>query len=249
MIDGLVDQVGLPPERIAFFTQNDAYGDAGFSGARKALEARGYTKIARNVHGRYQRNTVNVEGGLARILDARVEPMAVIMVGTYKANAKFIKLAERELFRGIYLNLSFVGAEAFAAELGRTGDGAVVITQVVPPLNAKLPAVKAYRASLEGKPTFNSLEGWVAATAFVEGLSKTPEPSFGREAFIDALERTKDLDVGLGLTHALSPSEHQVSHQVWPTLLRGGQWKSFEWKRFRRRFGRRLSMVKAGRTR
>ncbi|MEL6189457.1 MAG: ABC transporter substrate-binding protein, partial [Myxococcota bacterium] len=77
MIDGLVDEAGIPPDRIAFFTQNDAYGDAGFSGAAKALRARGYDEIARNVHGRYQRNTVNVEDGLERILDARLQPLAV----------------------------------------------------------------------------------------------------------------------------------------------------------------------------
>lgn len=242
MIDGLVDEVGIPPERIAFFTQNDAYGDAGFSGARKALEGRGYTDIARNVHGRYQRNTVNVEDGLARILDARLEPMAVIMVGTYKANAKFIRLAEREHFKALFLNLSFVGAEAFAKELGRTGDGGVVITQVVPPLDSPLPAVASYRAALDGPPSFNSLEGWLAASAFVEGLRRTgPQPT--REGFVDALQAASDMDVGLGRTHALSPDEHQVSHKVWPTVLRRGKWVDFEWKQLRRRIRTRLARI------
>lgn len=247
MIDGLVDEVGIPPERIALFTQNDAYGDAGFSAAVKALSARGYDRIARNTHGRYQRNTLNVEDGLARILDARIEPRAVIMVGTYRANAKFIRLARRERFRAIFLNLSFVGAEAFAKELDGAGDGMVVITQVVPPPSAKLPGVTAYRAALGREPaTFNSLEGWLAASAFVASLEATGA-DLSREGFLDAVEAASALDVGLGRTHALGPNEHQVSHQVWPTVLKAGRWRAFEWKSLRRVLGRSLAVAPGGR--
>jgi ABC-type branched-subunit amino acid transport system substrate-binding protein len=181
-----------------------------------------------------------VEGGLARILEARVEPLAVIMVGTYEANAKFIRLARRERFRGIFLNLSFVGAEAFAKALEGTGEGMVVITQVVPPASAKLPGVRAYREALDGPPTFNSLEGWLAASTFVAGLERAG-PDLDREGYIDALETSGDIDIGLGRTHALSSDEHQVSHTVWPTVLRRGRWRTFEWKSLRRVLGRRLA--------
>ncbi|MEO1232512.1 MAG: ABC transporter substrate-binding protein [Myxococcota bacterium] len=243
MIDGLVDEAGIPPDRIAFFTQNDAYGDAGFSGAAKALRARGYDEIARNVHGRYQRNTVNVEDGLERILDARLQPLAVIMVGTYKACAKFVRLARRERFDAVFLNLSFVGAENLARELDGVGDGRVVITQVVPPPSAALPATVSYRRAAGARPsTFNSLEGWLAAKAFVAGLESVGR-DLSREKFIDAMEASQDLDLGLGQSHALSADQHQVSHTVWPTLLRTGRWQEFRWARFRRVLRQRLARL------
>lgn len=246
MVDALLDEVGVPPERIAFFTQNDAYGDAGYSGAIKALRARAYEDVARNTHGRYQRNTLNVEDGLARILDARVEPLAVIMVGTYKANAKFIRLARREGFRAIFLNLSFVGAEAFANELGGVAEGLVVITQVVPPPDSDLPAARAYRAALEdASPTFNGLEGWLAASTFIEGLERAGK-SLSRGGFIDALVAADDIDLGLGERHVLSPTGHQVSHTLWPTVLRRGEWETFEWRSLRGALGPRSRLL-AGR--
>jgi ABC-type branched-subunit amino acid transport system substrate-binding protein len=67
MIDGILDS-GIKPEEIAFFTQNDGYGDAGFSGASKALKNRGFDNIDSLTHGRYERNTTNVEAAAEQIL-------------------------------------------------------------------------------------------------------------------------------------------------------------------------------------
>lgn len=243
MIDGLVDGVGIPPERIAFFTQNDAYGDAGFFGAKIALENRGYKYIIRNIHGRYQRNTVNIEDGLERILDARVTPMAVIMVGTYKACSKFVNLARSEFLNAIFLNLSFVGAENLASNLAAKSEGRVIITQVVPPTNSSLPAVKSYRDYF-GKSghTFNSLEGWLAATAFVEALKLTGK-NLSRETFIDALESEAPVDLGLGATHKLSKNSHQFSQKVWPTVWKNKKWQTFSWKSMKKVLGRQLAKL------
>jgi ABC-type branched-subunit amino acid transport system substrate-binding protein len=146
MVKGLLD-AGIKPEEIAFFTQNDGYGDAGFSGAVKALKAAGFTKTNQLVHGRYTRNTLNVEGGLSTILDAAIEPKAIIMVGAYGPCAKFIKLAKEDFPDTLYLNVSFVGSQALMKALGSDGDG-VIVTQVVPNPNSDLPGVKAYRQAL-----------------------------------------------------------------------------------------------------
>ncbi|MEN8179819.1 MAG: ABC transporter substrate-binding protein [Pseudomonadota bacterium] len=82
MIDGLLNS-GIKPEEIAFFTQNDGYGDAGYKGAMKALKVKGVANPEKMAHGRYTRNTLNAEDGLGAILDAEIEPKAVIMVGAY----------------------------------------------------------------------------------------------------------------------------------------------------------------------
>jgi L-ascorbate metabolism protein UlaG (beta-lactamase superfamily) len=68
--------LGIAPSEIAFFTQNDAYGDAGFSGAVKALQGIGYADAALLPHGRYPRNTVDVEDAVSRLIDPQVRPRA-----------------------------------------------------------------------------------------------------------------------------------------------------------------------------
>ncbi|HET7501004.1 MAG TPA: ABC transporter substrate-binding protein [Kofleriaceae bacterium] len=94
MVRGITE-LGIRPDEIAFFTQNDAYGDAGYSGGIAALKQLGYADAERLPHARYPRNTVDVEGAVARLLAPTLRPRAIIMIGAYKPCAKFIKLARR----------------------------------------------------------------------------------------------------------------------------------------------------------
>ncbi len=139
MIDGLLG-IGIKPEEIAFFTQRDGYGDAGFQGASKALEARGFMDVRKLAHGRYTRNTTHVEDALGAILDADVEPKAIIMVGAYAPCATFIGMARKELPHTLFLNVSFVGSNALLNALGAESEG-VIVTQVVPHFDDPLPAL------------------------------------------------------------------------------------------------------------
>lgn len=232
MIKNLVNTLGIKPEEIALFTQNDGYGDAGYKGAMKALSSIGYKKGASLSHGRYQRNTVNVEDGLLTILDGDIEPKAIIMVGAYKPCAAFIKLAkENDMTDTLFLNVSFVGSKALANELG--GDVSnVIVTQVVPHYDSKLPVIAEYKADLKKysktTPGFVSLEGYLAAKAFVTGLDRTGKnPS--KEKFINALESMDAFDLGMDQMHAFSKSEHQISHDVWPTILKNGSFQPLDW--------------------
>ncbi len=130
MVRGLFKR-GIKPQEIAFFTQNDAYGDSGFSGAVQALKEAGFHDAQSLVHGRYDRGTLAVEGGVMALVEARVRPRAVILVGTYGANARFIRLARQVVPSALFLNVSFVGSAALSQALGTDGEG-VIITQVVP---------------------------------------------------------------------------------------------------------------------
>jgi branched-chain amino acid transport system substrate-binding protein len=230
MIRGLLDDRKLRPEDIAFFTQDDAYGDAGYSGAIKALTARGFKEIEKLVHGRYTRNTLDVEDGLARLLDPRVHPKAVIMVGTYKPCAKFIRLARHHGLHAVFANVSFVGSADLARELGADADG-VVITQVVPHWSGELPILKEFRES-GVEPSFVALEGFLVGRAFTEVLRGVEGP-FTAEAFVRAAESGKEFDIGLGKPQSLSSSRHGFSNSVWPTVIQGGQFRAFSnWKEF-----------------
>ena len=222
MVRGLVGDLGIHPEKLAFFTQDDAYGESGHAGAVAALQAIGFPGGDRLTHGRYARNTTDVEGALAKVLDPRSSPRAVIMVGAYAPCAKFIRMARKQGLSAVFVNVSFVGSDALAAALGPDGEG-VVVTQVVPHYDAELPVVRDYRRAMPAEGVnFVSLEGFVAARAFVAALREAG-PDADRERFIDAIESGHPFDLGLEEPSVLSRDDHQFSDRVWLTCIRGGR--------------------------
>jgi len=232
MVDALIEKGGLAVNEIAFFTQRDAYGDAGFIGGITALRRHGLKSEHEIAHGRYERNTVAVENGLAEILQADPMPRAVILVGAYAPCARFIELT-RELAPGmLFLNVSFVGAAPLATALGKNGEG-VIVTQVVPHIDADLPLVRAYHKALsltkkQALPTFGSLEGYVATHILLKAL-RSIAGDVTREAVVDALEGLGSFDPGVGVELHLGPDDHQASHAVWPTILRAGRIDPLDW--------------------
>lgn len=231
MIDGLLE-AGIEPWEIAFFTQNDSFGDAGYAGAIDALKGHGVTDTERLAHGRFTRGTRNIHQGLATILQAPVAPRAVIIVGTFGPAADFIREARKDLADTLFLNVSFVGSQALLNELGDKAEG-VMVTQVVPPLDSTLPAVESYRAALQrytddAQPSFISLEGYLAAKLFAEGVRAAGNAP-DRESIVDGLLSLENVDIGLGDTLTLNADHHQASHAVWPTVIRNGRFEPVDW--------------------
>jgi len=236
MVQALITYGRLKPDEIAFFTQRDAYGDSGFVGGIAALKKNGLKNETQITHGRYERNSLAVENSLADILLADPEPKAVIMVGTYAPAAKFIRLARNYGLRALFLNVSFVGAAPLAQALGNEEDG-VIVTQVVPHLESSLPIVKDFHRALHHfnpaiAPTFGSLEGFISTRIFLKAL-KSVKGEITRESVIDALENLGQFDMGFDAPLNLSKGEHQASHRIWPTIIRGGEVFSFDWKHLR----------------
>ncbi len=232
MIDMLLNN-GIKAEEIAFFTQNDAYGDAGYYGAVSALEKRGFNKINTLAHGRYRRNTLNVEDGLISILDAQIDPKAIIIVGAYAPVAKFIHLAKEDFPSALFLNVSFVGSNALKKALNKNISN-VLVTQVVPHFTSKLRIVKEYLSVLSHYEkneifSFVSLEGYIVGRLFIEALKNIPEKNINKENIIKAFENIKDFDIGLGFTSGFSKNNHQFSNKIWLTLLKNNQYIEFKW--------------------
>ena len=233
MIDALIDQGGLAPGEIAFFTQRDAYGDAGFAGGIAALKRHGLKDEHQVPHVRYERNTSAVEKAVADLLLLPTPPRAVIMVGAYEACAAFIKLARQNELDALLLNVSFVGSEPLAKAAGAQGER-TIITQTVPHYEADLPIAREYRAALSQldpklKPTFGSMEGYVSTRLLLCALRKEGT-DLSREGIVRALEQVGKLDLGLGAPLELSATEHQASHSVWPTVIREGRVVPFRWE-------------------
>jgi ABC-type branched-subunit amino acid transport system substrate-binding protein len=165
-------------KRIAIFYQDDSYGRDGLAGVKLALEKRGMELAAEST---YERNTKAV--GMAMRVLKRAEPEAVVMVGTYAPCAEFIKLAHQSGFNPVFVNISFVGANALAKELGRDGNG-VIVSQVVPfPWDASVKVVADYQAAQRAlganlQPDFVSLEGYLSGRLAAAALEMAgPNPT------------------------------------------------------------------------
>jgi branched-chain amino acid transport system substrate-binding protein len=217
----------VPPEQIAVFAQQDAYGDAGFAGVAKAIRAM-QLDAAALLRLNYRRNTVDVDDAVAQLRAHRPPIKATVMVATYRAAAKFIEKT-RDLYPAmIYTNVSFVGSTALAEELMLLGPryaSGVIVTQVVPAVDSYATVILNYKAALAKffpgqTPDYVSLEGFVAARVLVEALRRAG-PELDTEKLVDALEGLRNLDLGLGTSVNYSRTEHQAVHKVWGTELDG----------------------------
>lgn len=231
----LVDVKRIKPEEIAVFAQQDGYGDAGFNGVAKML--RKYRRDPEKaLRVGYKRNTSDVQEAVDALAKTRLRLRAVVMVATYKAAAKFIEKVKAERPDMIFTNVSFVGSHALADELTSFGPKVaegVIVTQVVPLPQSRSTAVLKYqellpRYSLGEKPDFVSLEGYLAAQLFIEGLRRAGR-EFTTETMIDSLESMRGVDLGIGAPMSFGMSEHQASHKVWGTVLdASGQFQALD---------------------
>jgi ABC-type branched-subunit amino acid transport system substrate-binding protein len=206
----------LGVSKIAVFYQNDAYGKAGLEGVKRALAKRQQSPVATAT---VERNSVDVAASVASIVAK--EPQAVIQVGAYKACAAFIKEARKAGYGGQFFNVSFVGSKALADELGPVGSG-VVVSQVVPfPFVATAPVVREYQQRMteagDKEFDFSSLEGYLTAKVFVEGLRRAGKVPT-RESLINGLESIRDLNLG-GFTINYSPKDHEGSRYTELTII------------------------------
>jgi len=239
MVNYLIDVKKVPDRGIVVFAQNDSYGDAGFDGATKMLRKKGRADDVLRVG--YERNTLEVDDAVNKVVDynaatvrvggneyQRKHPVkAIIMVGTYKACAKFIQKVRDRKLDAILLNVSFVGSSALAEELKELGGGSygagVIVTQVVPHFDSGSTGIIRYREALkkyhpDQQPDFISLEGYVVGQLFAEGLRRVGH-ELDTEKLVDALEHLQDYDAGTGSGLGFSMSQHQATHKVWGTML------------------------------
>ena len=204
-------------KKIAILYQDDAFGRAGLSGFKKAMDKRGLEIAA---EGTFERNTVAVKSALLTL--KRAEPEAVVMVGPYKPCAEFIKLARKIDFNPVFMNISFVGADALAKELGTDGNG-VFVSQVVPfPLDGSLKVVADYQAAIkavdpQAKPEFVSLEGYLVGRLAIAALGKAGK-DVTREALLKTIKETGNFDIG-GLMMTFGPDDNEGLDKVFMTVI------------------------------
>ena len=204
-------------KKVAVFYQNDAYGKAGLEGVTRALKALDLVPVAL---GTVERNTVDVAAAVKEI--ASKSPDAVVQISAYKSCAAFIREARKAGYGGTFFNVSFVGTQALADELGKEGLG-IMVSQVMPfPFSTTSPIAREYleavrKAGGDAKPNYSSMEGYLAAKVFTEGLKRAGKnPS--REALINGLETLQRADFG-GFSVNFGPKDHVASRFVDLSML------------------------------
>lgn len=215
MVEHLTKDLGI--SRIAIFYQDDAFGQAGLAGVKRALDRR---KMALVAEGFYERNTTAVKRAVLTVREGK--PEAVIMVGAYQPCAEFIKVAREIKFDPVFVNISFVGTEALAKELGRDGGG-VVVTQVVPfPTDTSIGLVARYQAAHkalkpDATPGFVSLEGYMVGRMVVMALEKLPANAVTRASLLQVISHST-FDLG-GVTLSYGAENNRGSDHVFLTVI------------------------------
>ena len=205
--------------KIAVFHQNDSYGKAGLDGVTAALASRNLKPVATAT---VERNSVDVAQAVATINAAK--PDAVVQISAYKSCAAYIRAAKAAGYGGTFYNVSFVGTQALADELGKDGAG-VVVSQVVPnPFTTTRPITREFldviaKGGNKVQPNFSSMEGYMAARMVTEGLKRSGG-RVTRDGLISGLEAIGDMSMG-GFNLSLSSSDHVASSFAELSMLTG----------------------------
>ena len=206
-------------KKIAVLYQNDAYGKAGLDGVNLALGAQNLKPVAQAT---VERNSVDVAASVSKLL--ATTPDAIVQISAYKSCAAFIRAARKAGYGGTFYNVSFVGTQALADELGEDGAG-VVVSQVMPtPYTLSRPIAREFLDAIKQggnkvQANFSSMEGYVAAKVFAEGL-RNAGPRITRDTLISGLESIGTQSVG-GFSVTLGPSDHVASRFVELSMLTG----------------------------
>lgn len=215
MVERLITDLGVT--RIGIMYQDDSYGRAGYEGVTEALARRGMEPVAIGI---YPRNTSAVKTALLDLREG--DPEAVIQIGAYEPVAELIQWARLTGMDATFLNVSFVGSNALARELGYRGVG-VFVTQVVPfPQDDSQAVVVSYQRALaahdpDATPGFVSLEGYLAGRLAIIGMERCGR-DLDRQCFLDSVLGGEAFDID-GFKLAFGDGDNQGSDAVFVSVI------------------------------
>lgn len=226
VVNYLVNVKGVAANRIAAFYQDDTFGQGAVTALKRELKEAGHPAPDKLLVVGYERNTVDVATAVKQLRQSRSRIDAIVLVSTYLPAARLVKELKTKRYQPTFVALSVVGSQAFAEELKENSPQAmagIIVTQTVPLPTSQATGVRRYRDALakyfpEEQPSFTSLEGYIMANIFAEGLRRAGR-KFDTEMLINTFESIKDLDLGTGAVCQFGPSRHQCTSKVWGTVL------------------------------
>ena len=209
---------GMGAKKIAAVYYNDAAGKAIFDDFERTLKKHKLSVVG---SATVERNSTDVAAAVAKLRP--LQATAVMLITAYPTSAAFIQAMRKGAISSPYFwNLSFTGSQGLASALGKEAAG-VMISQVMPsPWNKNMALNKEYAKLYLNKPGrvpgFSSLEGFIAAKAFVKGLERAGT-RLTRASFREGVEALNGTDLG-GFTLKFSPTNHEASSYVELTVIR-----------------------------
>lgn len=203
--------------KIGVFHQNDSYGQAGLDGVTRALKVHNLEPVS---VGTVERNSVDAQAAVPKLMAG--SPEAIVQISAYTSCAACIRAARKAGYVGQFYNVSFVGTQALAGELGNDARG-VVVSQVMPyPFSPVSALATEFLSAIAASPfdveaNYSSIEGYVAAKVFAEGLKRAGRDG-SREGLVAGLEAMREVDLG-GFYIDFSPKKHTGSSFVELTVL------------------------------
>lgn len=229
MVDTLVS---AGKTKIAVFMQNDAFGATILLGARLALARYKLDIITRS---RFTRGELPTVSAVQKIVKAR--PEAIIMGGTSRSLARFVKMAkDRGLVHARFYTVSFVGSETFAKDLKRMGRGVahnVFVSQVVPsPHSNTVKVVTEFREMFKAYypktiPNYVALEGFINAKILVEAFKRCGK-KLNRQRLMKTLLGMRNYDPGLGVLPKINLYNHSFYNTVYISTIKSGKFEVTE---------------------
>ena len=236
---------GLKANQVCAYVQNDAYGMAGIAGIIKALDGvqnskkvinalqkikalTGDNPMRNNIGpvGVYKRNSDFARPGYKSLKawekSQNTPCKLVITVGSYKAITEFIAYSRYKKEPWIFSAVSFTGAEHFknALQEFKVNNG-VIMTQVVPLLDSKIPLVEEAKKKLGKDFGYVSLEGFIVGKIILYGLNKI-EGEITREKFMKAILNSS---FSIGQLTLDFTNDNQGSDRVELMVLVEGEWQ------------------------
>jgi branched-chain amino acid transport system substrate-binding protein len=200
---------------IGILHVDDAFGQDGLEGFKKAMAARKLTPVTITKFARVQ---PDYNAAAAEVIKAG--PTALIVVSSAKNTAEVIKTIRSQGSQMLIMTMSNNSSESFVKDLGPAGNG-VVVSQITPAphlLTTQLGQEFKLAAKASGATvSYAAMEGFINAKVMVEGL-KRAGPKLTREGFLRAMESMRRVDFG-GLMVTYGPDDHTGSEFVELTMI------------------------------
>jgi ABC-type branched-subunit amino acid transport system substrate-binding protein len=185
-------------KRVLVLHFSDAFGQADFAQAQKAIAATGLgsTIMPVAVHRDFPLSKEHLQ----KIGDSKPD-VVLVMIYAYQAQQASNALAKAGLVAGRtvrYMATSDAGASHLARALGATAEGTAVATSVPSYTNSKRAVVRRYQAAMarikEARQSYASFESYLSAAALVETLKTMKDIS--PQGIVAAARRLGRTDLG-----------------------------------------------------
>jgi branched-chain amino acid transport system substrate-binding protein len=205
----------LQGKKFLCFLQDDAFGEAGLKGAKKAFED---LKISKDnwIEVRYKRNTTTIES--SKIKTAKdFNADTIILISIALAAKEFLKqLGTEFLTNKNILGISDIQEDYFINFLKEQGLKAIIASVTPNPTKSHLKIVEEFRAACKEQnidPQMFALEAYMNAKVFAHILNQVTG-KLTKDKIIEATKKIKSLEFG-GLNLNYNPETNELLDMLW----------------------------------